>query len=126
MRALLRRVLLVLPLAAACESKPAAVAGFDPGPVPAELATGERSYNRTCGPCHGALGSGTESGPPLVHRIYEPSHHSDAAFHLAVARGVRAHHWRFGNMPPIPAMDSASVAGIIAYVRWLQQKAGIT
>ena len=63
--------------------------------------------------------------PPLVHRIYEPSHHADAAFQLAVTRGVRAHHWTFGNMPPLPAMDSAGIAAVTGYVRWLQRQAGI-
>ena len=91
----------------------------------AQLAEGERRYNRNCRPCHGALGTGTQAGPPLVHEIYEPSHHSDAAFRLAITRGVRAHHWSFGNMLPVPGLDSAAIAGVTAYVRWLQQKAGI-
>jgi cytochrome c len=109
----------------ACEPGPPPPQDFDPGPAPAQLVEGERRYDRTCRPCHGPLGTGSDAGPPLVHRIYEPSHHSDAAFQLAVTRGVRAHHWTFGNMPPIPAMDSAGIAGVTAYVRWLQQKAGI-
>jgi cytochrome c len=115
----------LLALVTACESRPAPAASVDPGPVPPELAHGERRYNRSCGPCHGALGAGTDAGPPLVHRIYEPAHHGDAAFQLAVTRGVRAHHWSFGNMPPVPGLDSAAVAGVTAYVRWLQEKAGI-
>ena len=115
----------LLPLVAACESRPSPVPGFDPGPVPAELAAGERRYDQYCRICHGPLGTGTDAGPPLVHRIYEPGHHSDAAFRLAITRGVRAHHWGFGNMPPMPAMDSVEIAGVIAYVRWLQGKAGI-
>ena len=108
-----------------CESRPEPVQGFDPGPVPVELVDGERRYERSCSGCHGLLGAGTRAGPPLVHRIYEPSHHSDAAFQLAVTRGVRAHHWTFGNMPPLPGMDSAGIAAVTAYVRWLQQKAGV-
>jgi cytochrome c len=115
----------LLSLMAGCEPAPPSVQSFDPGPVPAELVKGERRYNLTCRPCHGPLGTGSEAGPPLVHRIYEPSHHSDAAFQLAITRGVRAHHWTFGNMPPMPAMDSAEIAGVTAYVRWLQQKVGI-
>lgn len=111
-------------LVTACEPQPA-IEGFDPGPVPAHLAEGEERYNRNCRPCHGQLGTGAQAGPPLVHRIYEPSHHSDAAFQLAVTRGVRAHHWTFGNMPPLPGMDSSEIAVVTAYVRWLQQKAGI-
>jgi cytochrome c len=109
----------------ACESRSKPMQGFDPGPVPAELADGERVYNVNCHSCHGPLGTGTEAGPPLVHSIYEPSHHSDAAFQLAAARGVRAHHWSFGNMPPLPTVDSAEVARATAYVRWLQRQAGI-
>jgi mono/diheme cytochrome c family protein len=109
----------------ACEPRPSVVDGFDPGPAPAELAEGQRRYDGSCRTCHGPFGTGTEAGPPLVHTIYEPSHHSDAAFRLAITRGVRAHHWSFGNMPPVPAMDSAGIADVIAYVRWLQRKAGI-
>jgi cytochrome c len=112
-------------LLAACEPGPATVAGFDPGPVPAELAEGARRYDRNCRLCHGPLGTGSEAGPPLVHKIYEPSHHADAAFQLAITRGVRAHHWRFGDMPPMPEMDPAEIAAVTAYVRWLQRKAGI-
>ena len=109
----------------ACESSPKPMQGSDPGPVPVELADGERVYDANCRTCHGPRGTGTEAGPPLVHRIYEPSHHADAAFQLAVARGVRAHHWSFGDMPPLPALDSAEVARATAYVRWLQRQAGI-
>ena len=109
----------------ACEPRPEPVQGVDPGPAPAELADGERRYERSCSGCHGQLGAGTQAGPPLVHRVYEPSHHSDAAFRLAVTRGVRAHHWAFGNMPPLPGMDSAGITAVTAYVRWLQRKAGI-
>ena len=123
-RDLLLAVMSLLPLILGCEPRPSSVAGFDPGPVPGELAQGERGYDRSCRPCHGPLGTGTEAGPPLVHEIYEPNHHSDAAFRLAVTRGVRAHHWTFGNMPPL-GMDSASIAEVTAYVRWLQRKAGI-
>ena len=115
----------LLLLGTGCEPRPSPLREFDPGPVPPELAAGEHRYNATCLPCHGTLGTGTDGGPPLVHRIYEPGHHADAAFQLAVARGVRAHHWSFGNMPPVPDMDSAAVAAVIAYVRWLQREAGI-
>jgi len=108
-----------------CEGARRAPQSFDPGPVPPELAAGERGYDRHCRACHGSLGTGTEAGPPLVHRIYEPSHHADAAFQLAVERGVRAHHWTFGDMPPVPTMDSPGIAEVTAYVRWLQQRAGI-
>ncbi|CAN5849682.1 hypothetical protein BH24GEM1_BH24GEM1_04330 [soil metagenome] len=110
---------------AACESRPAIRSDFDPGPVPEELAEGERLFDASCARCHGALAAGTDSGPPLVHRVYEPNHHGDIAFQRAVTFGVRAHHWRFGNMPPVAGLDEPEIGRITAYVRWLQRKAGI-
>lgn len=88
--------------------------------------TGKRAFDATCAACHGADAAGVEAlGPPLVHKIYEPSHHGDAAFLLAVRNGVRAHHWRFGNMPPQPGLTDAEVTAITAYVRELQRANGI-
>jgi hypothetical protein len=57
--------------------------------------------------------------------IYAPNHHRDMSFHLAVQQGVRAHHWRFGNMPSVPEVTPDDVTQIIAYVRWLQERVGI-
>ena len=63
--------------------------------------------------------------PPLVHKIYEPSHHGDESFQRAVAIGVRAHHWKFGTMPAIEGLTRADVKVITAYVRELQRHNGI-
>jgi hypothetical protein len=38
---------------------------------------------------------------------------------------VRAHHWQFGDMPPLPDVSPAEVKRITAYVRDLQKKAGL-
>lgn len=94
-------------------------------PVPKELESGEGLFNNNCARCHGPRATGTQQGPPLVHKIYEPSHHADFAFQRAAAQGVRAHHWKFGNMPKIEGVTPDDVTGIIRYVRWLQQQAGI-
>jgi len=118
-------VLCVLSVAPACsqgESAPKAVAT---GAVPAELQTGEAKFKANCSACHGVGGVGTSQGPPLVHKIYEPNHHGDAAFQRAAANGVKAHHWEFGNMPKIDAATPEDVDQIIKYVRWLQKQAGI-
>lgn len=93
--------------------------------VPDEFAEGELKFNNFCSRCHGAQGRGTNNGPPLVHKIYEPSHHADMAFQRAAAQGVRAHHWKFGNMPKIKGATQEDVTQIIGYVRWLQRQAGI-
>ena len=86
---------------------------------------GEVAFNENCASCHGPNAAGTDKGPPLVHDIYNPGHHADAAFHLAVIRGVPRHHWRFGSMPPVPGVTKTEVTSIIAYVRELQVANGI-
>jgi mono/diheme cytochrome c family protein len=87
---------------------------------------GERAFNAACAECHGDNATGRQGiGPPLVHKIYEPSHHGDMSFHLAVQNGVRAHHWSFGNMPPQSGLTKSDVSAIVTYVRELQQENGI-
>jgi cytochrome c len=95
-------------------------ADFQPPPTPDSLTTGASSFNAQCRECHGEHAKGTDRGPALLADIYRPSHHGDAAFLLAVRNGVRAHHWRFGDMPAQPSVAERDVQRIIAYVRWLQ------
>ena len=84
------------------------------------------AFEAKCAACHGANAAGQDGvAPPLVHKIYEPSHHGDAAFLLAAKNGVRAHHWRFGNMPPVEGLTDGDVKMIVAYVRELQRANGI-
>jgi hypothetical protein len=47
------------------------------------------------------------------------------AFELAVRRGVRAHHWRFGDMPAQPHVPPEEIASITRYIRELQKANGI-
>lgn len=88
-------------------------------------ARGQRRFDEICAACHGENAAGTDQGPPLVHKIYEPNHHGDHAFRAAVKAGVRAHHWRFGNMPPQPDISPDEIERIIVYVRELQKENGI-
>jgi mono/diheme cytochrome c family protein len=94
-------------------------------PVPPEFAMGVTLFNTHCSVCHGPSAIGTDQGPSFLWRVYVPSHHSDASFYLAVKQGVRAHHWLFGNMPAMPHVTEDETTQIIAYVRWLQQQAGV-
>lgn len=88
--------------------------------------TGAAAFTAHCADCHGTNGAGRDGiAPPLIHKIYEPSHHGDMSFQLAVKQGVRAHHWSFGDMPPVAGLASADVAPIIAYVRTVQRANGI-
>lgn len=91
---------------------------------PAQM--GQTAFNAVCAACHGENGTGRNGmGPPLVHKIYESGHHGDMAFLMAVERGVPAHHWPFGDMPPQSGLTKGDVRNIVAYVRELQRANGI-
>ncbi len=98
-----------------------------PATLTAEAETGKTYYEAVCASCHGANAAGQDGvAPPLVHKIYEPSHHGDMAFVMAARNGVPAHHWPFGNMPPVEQrLTDAEIAAIVAYVRALQRANGI-
>ncbi len=87
---------------------------------------GQLGYEAKCAACHGANAAGQDGvAPPLVHMIYEPSHHGDEAFQRAAELGVRGHHWPFGNMPAVEGVTRGDVTMIIAYIRELQRANGI-
>ena len=115
----MRRSLLLVPAVAtvllvACgggdESTRAPAGPFD-GTAGSEL------YSQACATCHGEDLRGTDQGPPFLNPIYEPGHHADQAFVLAAMAGARAHHWDFGNMPPIEGITQDQVLAIVDYVR---------
>lgn len=106
--------------------KGAPLAAVRPAALSANAVLGERAFNAKCATCHGERAAGQDGiAPPLVHRFYEPNHHGDEAFHMAVQNGVRAHHWPFGDMAPVEGLTRADVDAIIAYVRALQRENGI-
>ena len=91
----------------------------------APAALGQEFFAARCAACHGANAAGSENGPPLIHPIYVPSHHGDYAFVSAARNGVRAHHWRFGDMKPVADVTDAQLGWIVAYVRAVQRANGI-
>ncbi|WP_299769115.1 cytochrome c [uncultured Tateyamaria sp.] len=87
---------------------------------------GKRGFEANCATCHGTNAVGQDGvAPPLIHIIYEPSHHGDESFQRAVAMGVRGHHWPFGSMPPIEGLNRGDVTMITAYIREVQRANGI-
>jgi len=98
--------------------------------VPAEFSSsakiGEQVFNGKCASCHGVNAAGQNGiAPPLIHKIYEPNHHGDMAFLLAAQNGVRAHHWRFGDMPPVEGVTQGDIKSVVTYIRELQRENGI-
>jgi mono/diheme cytochrome c family protein len=90
----------------------------------AASADGAAVFANHCASCHGADLRGTDSGPPLLHEYYVPSHHPDEAFEAAILEGVSPHHWSFGPMPAL-ALDASQVEAVIAHVRAAQRAAGL-
>ena len=99
--------------------------GGTPGDGSGAFREGESVFVANCAVCHGTVGEGTQTGPPLVHMIYNPNHHPDFSFHNAVNNGVPQHHWVFGDMAPRPGLSEGDVNNIICYIRQLQVNEGI-
>lgn len=125
---------IVLMVAAACGTEPSPPEDTTPptetsapsGPDLSNSALmGKQAFDANCALCHGADVMGTETGPPLIDRIYEPGHHSDFSIRSAVRNGVPQHHWWFGDMPPVVGVSDAAVENIICYIRELQLADGI-
>lgn len=75
--------------------------------------------------CHGQWAEGTDKGPPLIHGYYKPSHHGEAAFYRVILNGSPAHHWAFGDMPPVDCATEDDARKVTEFVRWLQQYKGL-
>ena len=87
---------------------------------------GKTVFEAKCAACHGENAQGQDGvAPPLIHKIYESSHHGDESFQRAVAFGVRQHHWPFGNMPKVEGLTRADVAMVVRYIREVQRENGI-
>ncbi len=95
-------------------------------PIEGNAVVGQRMFESACDVCHGSNAVGVDgAGPPLIHVIYESSHHADESFQPAVAMGVRSHHWQFGDMPPAEGLPRGDVAMVIDYIREIQRANGI-
>ena len=90
-----------------------------------EINLGRMNYDAFCASCHGKTAGGTDKGPTFISRIYHPGHHGDASFYLAPQNGVRAHHWRFGNMPRVEGVSEEQLKSILDYVRAVQKANGL-
>ncbi|GJM06164.1 MAG: hypothetical protein DHS20C09_21600 [marine bacterium B5-7] len=91
----------------------------------AKLNLGKMNYEAYCASCHGKTARGSDKGPTFISRIYHPGHHGDGAFYIAPKKGARAHHFKFGDMPPVKGVNDSQLQTIIEYVRAVQQANGL-
>jgi mono/diheme cytochrome c family protein len=109
-------LLVLLAIGSAC--------GDDDGASGSATGAGEALYQQSCAVCHGGDLRGTDIGPSQLSEVYEPGHHPDDSFRAAIAEGAVAHHWDFGDMPPVPGLTDDEVDQIIAFIREQQELHG--
>lgn len=85
---------------------------------------GAAVYQQYCAECHGVDLRGTDKGPSQLSIIYEPNHHGDYAYRVAIREGTREHHWWFGDMPPVEDITDLEIEQVISYIRAEQQRLG--
>ena len=95
------------------------------GQLSAQEKQGQSEFNTHCAECHGSNGAGTRKGPPLIHDIYNPGHHSNRSFFAAVRKGVTQHHWPYGDMPAQKQVGFAEMGQIVKFIRTVQEQNGI-
>lgn len=83
-----------------------------------QTAAAAKLYDGKCAVCHGKALEGTKKGPSLIP--YDPAHHPDGTFRDAITLGVKEHHWKMGNMPPIEGLTDAEIESLIDYIRDVQ------
>lgn len=115
----------VLALLGMLVAAPASTYAETPPAVPFQYGLGMQKFQSLCSQCHGQWAEGSDKGPTLLHKYYRPAHHSDDAFYNAALNGVKAHHWGFGDMPPVEGATADDIRPIIPFIRWLQQQNGI-
>ncbi|WP_419853663.1 c-type cytochrome [Candidatus Poriferisodalis sp.] len=108
---------------------PAPTVTSDPPAPPTTAAAlaipdGAAVYQQYCAECHGADLRGTDKGPSQLSIIYEPNHHGDYAYRVAIRDGVREHHWWFGDMPPVEGITDLEIEKVISFVRSEQERLG--
>ena len=82
------------------------------GNSPAAIAAGQRVYDQTCQPCHGASGQG-DRGPALDTGTFTHGREDGDLFHT-IREGVPA-----SQMPPFRGLTDEQVWQLVSYIRSL-------
>lgn len=113
----------------ASSAEPAPTVTSDAPPPPTTAAApavpdGAAVYQQYCAECHGVDLRGTDKGPSQLSIVYEPNHHGDYAYRVAIRDGTREHHWWFGDMPPVEGITDLEIEKVISYIRAEQERLG--
>lgn len=104
----------------------AACGGGGGGPLGDGDATrGEELFTLNCVACHGTGAMGTANGPPLVHELYRKEIFGDERIADATRNGASQRNWSYGRMPGIGGLDDDDLSDLVAYIRQVQDEAGI-
>jgi mono/diheme cytochrome c family protein len=98
--------------------------GDDGSSSVAQSSDGQALYEQNCASCHGRDLRGTSKGPSHLSVVYEPGHHPDESFRVAVREGARQHHWDFGDMAPVEGLDDNELQAVIEFIRSKQEENG--
>lgn len=94
--------------------------------VPGDAAAGAVVYERHCAGCHGVGGIGVQgAGPSLLDERYGPSLLDDRAAVRAIVEGAPEEAWNLGPMPRTRGLSEQDLADLLAYLRSVQEAAGI-
>lgn len=121
----LKRPVRMTAVAAMAALTVASCSGGDEQPDSEAAGTGAALYGQACASCHGSDLRGTDQGPSHLSQVYAPDHHPDAAFRGAITQGSRAHHWNFGDMPPVGGLSDDEIDLVIGYIRAQQEIHGL-
>ena len=113
--------------ASSVETAPAVTSDAPAPPTTAAalaIPDGAAVYQQYCAECHGVDLRGTDKGPSQLSIIYEPNHHGDYAYRVAIREGTREHHWWFGDMPPVEGITDLEIEKVISYIRAEQERLG--
>src|SRR5215467_14461595 len=79
-----------------------------------DTASGQKTFETRCAPCHGATGNGGDTGPAIASKL---ASRDDAALAAFIRAGAPAR-----GMPPQPIADPG-MADLLKYLRVLQHRA---
>lgn len=105
----------------------ATVATVVAGCGPSEPPDGAALFAANCAVCHGPAAQGVDDqGPSLLEDRYLADAFSDEAIAASIRDGVPSSEDRWAPMPSFPRFEDDQLDAVVAHVRELQRRAGLS